>query len=48
MGFIGDTPREYEYEPLTSPSVPEPVTAPIEEPAPALKPAPAGLVMAGV
>lgn len=37
-GDIGDNPREVEYEPLTSPSVPEPVPAaptPTREPVPA-------------
>jgi hypothetical protein len=27
-GDIGDNPREYEFEPLTAPSVPEPITVP--------------------
>lgn len=39
MGNIGDNPREYEFEPLTAPSVPEPIRtpapAPVEEPVPA-------------
>ena len=30
MGDIGPNPREYEYEPLTAPSVPEPITVPAE------------------
>lgn len=37
MGNIGADPREIEFEPLTAPSVPEPVTVP--EPAPELVPA---------
>ena len=32
MGDIGDNPREIEYEPLTAPSVPEPITAPVTAP----------------
>lgn len=28
MGDIGDNPREYEVEPLTAPSVPEPIQTP--------------------
>lgn len=39
MGNIGEPVREVEFEPLTAPSVPEPVTAPettpVEEPVPA-------------
>jgi hypothetical protein len=36
-GDIGDDQREYEYEPLTAPSVPEPITVPTpdREPVPA-------------
>lgn len=29
MGDIGDKPREIEYEPLTAPSVPEPIQIPV-------------------
>lgn len=29
MGDIGDDQREYEVEPLTAPSVPEPAPAPV-------------------
>lgn len=32
MGHIGDHPTEIEFEPLTVPSVPEPVHAPAQEP----------------
>lgn len=32
MGFIGDDPEEVEFEPLTAPSVPEPITAPTTAP----------------
>lgn len=31
MGDIGSDPREYEYEPLTAPAVPEPVSVPVPE-----------------
>lgn len=32
LGDIGEDQREYEFEPLTAPSVPEPDTAPVEAP----------------
>ena len=32
MGDIGADPHEIEFEPLTAPSVPEPVTAPTTAP----------------
>lgn len=34
MGDIGEDQKEIEFEPLTSPSVPEPVTAPTPVPVP--------------
>lgn len=34
-GDLGDDQREYEFEPLTAPSVPEPVVVPMPTPAPA-------------
>lgn len=34
-GDIGDDPKEVEFEPLTAPSVPEPVRTPTPAPAPA-------------
>lgn len=43
MGDIGDNPREYEFEPLTTPAT-EPVTVPVPAPAspePAEEPVPA-------
>lgn len=33
-GDIGEGQREVEFEPLTAPSVPEPVHAPSQEPVP--------------
>lgn len=33
MGFIGDDPREIEFEPLTAPAT-EPISVPVTEPAP--------------
>lgn len=39
LGDIGEDQHEYEYEPLTAPSVPEPVHAPVEQPAPEKVPA---------
>lgn len=33
-GDIGADPREYEFEPMTAPSVPEPVVIPTPEPVP--------------
>jgi hypothetical protein len=38
MGDLGDDQREYEFEPLTAPAVPEPVAVPAE---PAREPVPA-------
>ena len=32
MGDIGTNPREVEFEPLTAPSVPEPIRTPAPEP----------------
>jgi hypothetical protein len=32
MGDIGEGQREYEFEPLTAPSVPEPQVVPTEAP----------------
>lgn len=31
-GDIGEDQREYEFEPLTAPSIPEPQTAPVTVP----------------
>ena len=31
-GDIGEDQREYEFEPLTAPSVPEPIPTPVEAP----------------
>lgn len=36
MGNIGEEQTEYEFEPLTAPSVPEP--APVEQPVPQREP----------
>lgn len=41
MGDIGDNPREYEFEPLTAPAVPEPITTPAPSPAPVPEEVPA-------
>lgn len=38
MGDIGEGQREYEFEPISEPGVPEPVAAPVE---PAREPVPA-------
>lgn len=35
MGDIGADPREYEFEPMTAPSVPEPIVVPEPEKVPA-------------
>jgi len=32
LGDIGEDPEPVEFEPLTAPSVPEPVPAPVREP----------------
>lgn len=31
MGDIGEDQKEYEFEPLTAPSVPEPVSVPVPD-----------------
>lgn len=35
LGDIGEDQKEYEFEPMTAPSVPEPVKVPEREPVPA-------------
>lgn len=39
MGDIGEDQREYEFEPLTAPAVPEPAVEPVTVPEPEMVPA---------